>query len=478
MGYTDFVQDMSADLYGDGLWFINKTTNRLIHLNGVGTETVGFVLKNAKAVCSDIDGGCWVFETSEKKVLKYNNSGDLLSSNTLNINIDVMKSDFYGGFWCSGAEGVFRFNGSGGMVVSNTALQGYNRMWAGRRSIVLQSLPSNYDGYTNNFDRTPIIILDTVTGNLKKTIYLDEYTNVGIPTFFTLDYTEDTTIEFPTRQDQVWGENGSLVWKEVNINGELLPRNRYYRAKISLEPNSTILLHDTFVDGSNWQHISGDAEDYSLGYLKQQGAGNVVKTRTIQQFQLGDCWEMSFKFKRLGVTTYIRPVYISDSNMLYCTIYDSGISSYIDFYVIYNGVTTSLYKAIFSSTFHIFNFATIWQNIKIFRSGPVVGIKTWSELEVEPKSFDWTCNFGDKIQTSGYFEVYHYGATYTYFDDLKIIKNIFSPFVENIKIGSVVELDNIQPNAHKDIFVKSACYSTGDEDSYISNILVSQREIA
>lgn len=227
-GGLDFVADMSASLYEGGLWFINSLENTLTYLDASVASVVSVVLSSPQYVSANSDGGCWVMDISDRKAYRYNINGVLVDTvDDLEATLGKMCNDNDDGFWYIGDNKVHHVNSGG---IKDATVDVVYSPYA---------VIATWDGLISYS-----IISDTIEhivgGAIVKT-YTWEYGNgyTGIPGVFSYKYNDfinnplGVTDTFPLSYDNVWGDSGTLEWKEVKKDGYFLPKEKYQQVEVT-----------------------------------------------------------------------------------------------------------------------------------------------------------------------------------------------------------------------------------------------------
>jgi len=77
---TDFFYYGAPELDGPGLWYTNSTENVLYKLSWNGVVVQQIPLNTPRWVCPTMDNGCWVNDTSEVTLARYDEDGNLVKT--------------------------------------------------------------------------------------------------------------------------------------------------------------------------------------------------------------------------------------------------------------------------------------------------------------------------------------------------------------------------------------------------------------
>lgn len=247
-GY-DFVQDLAAEMNGTGVWYTDKVIKSLIHLDIDGNGLSTAALYSPYSVCGTSDNGCWVSDTLDHKVRRYNYSGVLVK--TVNIGVDATSivTDYNDGFWYLAGRNIGHVSSNGTILVSGIEIM------VGADSS-LMPIEGGCAIWSNTYDW--VKFLDE-NGSVYKT-----YALPNAPTYSPciLSISHDRFIEgraldiLPVSYDPVWSDDSLptyLSWKEVKKDGYFLPKLKYHQARITLRNNdgvSTPLLQSIGISPS------------------------------------------------------------------------------------------------------------------------------------------------------------------------------------------------------------------------------------
>ena len=232
--------DIAVEEDGNGVWYVDLATNRLVHLDGDGNSLNSISIYNTAGICSASNNGCWVISTNYNgsyAALRYNSEGVLAQTVTLRDYAYRLASDYDGGFYYfvsnSTSPNVFHVMSNGTEDMTAT-VNDPTRLKGCKVGVVVRSQLSANCKYV---DRSTGTITATLVPN-----YNNGWNNH--PAIFYWD--NDTHKEFrddygstilPLSYDPVWGNNAD--WVEVPKNGWFLPKRRYHRAEITLQSRSS-----------------------------------------------------------------------------------------------------------------------------------------------------------------------------------------------------------------------------------------------
>ena len=222
-GYTDFVADMEVELNGTGLWYTEKDTNNLVHLDSSGSILGTTTMLSAGSVASTSDNGCWALDINNKQAFAFDCESIPLtavnlvrppSANTGN-SMDTDRDD---GFWYYSDDGYV------------CHVDKYGKLGADIQTSLVVTKVTGGDG----------IVMVYSSSEKKFEIYNTQGTFLGSNVasgymchFPTLLHSVDNAVN-PQYYDPVWGENGSLEWNVVKNNGYFLPKTAYHQVRLTL----------------------------------------------------------------------------------------------------------------------------------------------------------------------------------------------------------------------------------------------------
>jgi len=227
---TDFVYDLAAEMDGDGVWYTNQIYDTVEHRDSDGTLLHQISLNQPRAICGTLNNGCWVIDNTDDKAYRYNSSGSLVQTVTLDRDADRMTSDMNDGFWYLEGNHVYHVTSAGVEDIDVELLQP-TKIKGGYDGCIVWSENQDYVKYIDS------------NGNVVRT-----FTDPGgnddtlLPDLFSfrhddmVDFQETTNI-IPASYDPVWGTGGSLSWKEVRKDGYFLPKDEYHQVEITLRNN-------------------------------------------------------------------------------------------------------------------------------------------------------------------------------------------------------------------------------------------------
>jgi len=219
-----YVQDFCI---GDDLtvWYIHSGFYQLRHCDRYFNELNTITLTTPYALEPDQEGGVWVIYNNRMGIIKYNKSYNIELTLSFNEPVSKISSDKDGGLWVI-QDLLLKYFSKDGTIVKKFMLTNYiTWMSAGYKSCFL---------YTNSlkigyFFRYP--------DGLIKEILFDE--TQFLPILFFCHTYEDELLSkkdyLPVSYDPNWGTNGTIEWKDVQVNGYYLPKNKYHQLKITLK---------------------------------------------------------------------------------------------------------------------------------------------------------------------------------------------------------------------------------------------------
>lgn len=257
---THFISGLASALTGDSVWYVDRETKSLIHLEAGGGTTTSTDLINPKDVAATSSDGCWA--NDGKVVTNYDYFGNVLQSVIMPANVHIMCHDWDDGFWCICTNGVLYNVDSGGSILSSN-YTGYTpedtKSWTPysgpsitTRVMILR--PSSdrvyvYKQYANtveSFFKVPGTLPVSYTLPQPTGTYAAYYYNIMPDVFYldgdnyaSVDYGEifatDSTVTtlFPPPSDPIWGTDGSLEWKTMGRDNNFLSKESFQQIKVS-----------------------------------------------------------------------------------------------------------------------------------------------------------------------------------------------------------------------------------------------------
>lgn len=228
---SDFLYDLSVDWEGDGVWYTNKNTNQIIHLNSAGTVLKTINQRQPRALCTNQDGTIWVNDTSDSKIRKFNSDGTIALEVTVDQTLNRIKTDFSNGFWGynGSVDNVYHYN-SNGVKDVDVHFGRIDRINTSHEGCTVLDENANYF-YFVNFQGATYRSKSHVEGS-------------ECPAMFSMTYDKDIEWSLdviPASYDPVWGTGaGSLEWNEVRKDGYFLPKVRFHREEITLRGDAVV----------------------------------------------------------------------------------------------------------------------------------------------------------------------------------------------------------------------------------------------
>lgn len=231
---TDFLYDLAVEMNGDGVWYTNQLDDLVIHKDLDGTTLHTIYLTEPRAICGTSDNGCWVIDNSDRKAYRYNSSGSLVKTVTLNRTAIRMCSDMVDGFWYISGDyydnHVYHVT-SGGKENVDVDVSQPTKIKGGYNGCIVWSESNDWVKY-----------IDKNSGAVMRTFSIPGITITGYPALFSFNFIEFQDVEgfIPLSYDPVWKPNGSLKWKEIKKDGYFLPKTRYHQVEVTLRNNDGI----------------------------------------------------------------------------------------------------------------------------------------------------------------------------------------------------------------------------------------------
>ena len=239
-GYVDFVADFAVELNGTGIWYTDKTTNNLIHLDSAGGVIGTVSMPSVGGVASTSDNGCWALDINNKQAFAFDYEStpltvvNLVRSPTVNT-INRMDTDRDDGFWYYSDDGyICHVDKYGKLGVEIQTSLVVTKVTGGDDIVMFYSSSERKFEVYNT--------LGVFFGS--KTI-----SNSCVCFFPTLMHSVDGVVN-PQSYDPVWGENGSLGWNIVKNDGYFLPKTTYHQVRLTLrtyDVEKTPIVHNVVV---------------------------------------------------------------------------------------------------------------------------------------------------------------------------------------------------------------------------------------
>lgn len=234
-GY-DFIIDMSVETDGDGLWYVESSSYSVVHIDSVGAVISSVVLNSPTNIAATSGGGCWVFDSGDVKFYKLSSDGTTQRSVSSGYNsIGYMVPDNADGFWYTHNSSLLHRNSSGVKDIEVVVGDSITSLRAGFSGCAVYSFSGAWvkwvDKESGNISRNYDVsmlsdISDVFIGVMKMNYYSYKKFHINYDLY-------------PRIEDPVWGVGGSLGWKEVNVNGYFLPKNKYHQVEYTLHTNSS-----------------------------------------------------------------------------------------------------------------------------------------------------------------------------------------------------------------------------------------------
>lgn len=216
------VIDFSVEFNGAGVWYIDNAL--LEHMDEDGDELHNSIaLNDPMFLCRTNDNGVWVFDYNETTYAKrYDEDGELVKSFTLGNSIDEVSPDDNNGFWYRRGNYIYHVNSDGSQSLK-IHISGTSCICAGNDGCIVWSEDNDEINYVDN--------------ELKVITRTFNMSSSGPPVFISHDYDDD--IEYcsdliPISYDPVWGDSGSLEWREVSHSGHYLWKHLYHQIELTL----------------------------------------------------------------------------------------------------------------------------------------------------------------------------------------------------------------------------------------------------
>lgn len=234
-GY-DFCDDLAVEIDGEGVWYVNNSGSALVHLDSVGTSLASVILPSPVCVASISNGGCWVFDTSNRAFYKYSSDGTLLQTKNVDHSANIMTTDYEDGFWYFAVGNLYHVNSLGITTLSVNV------------GADVSHVKSGYGGCAV-YSGTGLFIkwVDKDTATVARTFDISALSGTykSFPGVFPIKYSSYKELNmdgavYPRSDDVVWGTSGSLEWKEVVKDGYFLPKVNYHQVELTLHSVSGV----------------------------------------------------------------------------------------------------------------------------------------------------------------------------------------------------------------------------------------------
>lgn len=226
----DFCRGVVVEIDGEGVWYINITSESIVHLDSDGSVLASVALSSPLCIASASSGACWVFDSDDRKFYKYDSIGNLLKSKSVDHTATLMTTDYEEGFWYLASGYLYHVNEAGVTTTKVNVGSDVYRLKSGYGGCAAYSKDSFFVKWVNK-GATNVYRNFDLSG-------LSSY-STSFPGVFPINYNSYKTMHlsgnlFPRLDDPVWGNNGTLKWKEVSKDGYFLPKTNYHQAQIKL----------------------------------------------------------------------------------------------------------------------------------------------------------------------------------------------------------------------------------------------------
>lgn len=262
------VTGFSVEYDGDGVWYVDRSQYKIIHLSGSHVE-IGSTLTipTPYAIAASANETCWVSDSVDLKLYKLDSECNIIKTISTDVAITTMARDYEGGFYCydSTAEGnIYHYDIDGNMD-----------MYIKQRYIVgIKGCP--YGCILYDTTNIKVYYVDRLTSTIQHTISLPTHQYHSYPDIFWTDLEHAQADReplgsnyIPHSADSVWGSSGNLPWIEVP-KGSFLPKDRYQQTRLTLQSrysNKNPEVHAIVIPKP--VKITGiQAQDYQDVYVK------------------------------------------------------------------------------------------------------------------------------------------------------------------------------------------------------------------
>jgi len=227
----DFLYDLATEYNGRGCWYTNSIDDTLVHMNSDCTKINTIIMNSPRSVARTTDGGCWVHDTEDEKVYRYDWSGNRIKTFDLPYNamyqthgLSFIIDDRRDGFWYRHGDIIRHVTSAGAVDVGPVTVVDSNQMFGSPIGCFVHSSDDNKMYWIN------------MNGGIESYHSMPGGESTIISGFY---YGYDEFEEFkehyiPVSYDPVWGTGGSLEWQEVRKDGYFLPKTQYHQAEITL----------------------------------------------------------------------------------------------------------------------------------------------------------------------------------------------------------------------------------------------------
>jgi hypothetical protein len=254
------LYDMSAEMDGDGVWYIDSTDGLVVHLDEDCASLGTIVLDDPRAICGKLDNGCWVIDNGDQKAYEYSSAGVLLGTVTLGRDGDHMSSDLNDGFYYISGSYVYHVTSAGVEDMDIYIGSNLDRVYGGHEGCIVSNSTNRWVKY-----------IDKSTGTVTRTWDVSARTTaIRYPALRSIKYDDYrdfkfTTGAFPASYDPVWGTNGTADWLEVRKDGYFLPKDTYHQVEITVR-NAAILEQVVLAPAIKIQDIP--RQSYKYMYIR------------------------------------------------------------------------------------------------------------------------------------------------------------------------------------------------------------------
>jgi hypothetical protein len=231
MGGVDFCYTGEAELNGDGVWYCDHSSNMVVHLDYACATITNIILPKPRSLCGTLDNGCWVIDNTDLYARRYDYSGNLINQIYLGRTSVFMCHDYADGFWYISGNYVYHVTENGvedlvAYVLGPTCVSPTHDGCV----VLRQNYTTTYNVWLYFIDYA----MGTITRSRNVANQGQYQYRLGVRSIDTgAAIKHHTTYSiFPAPYDPVWGDAGSLAWKEVAKDGYMLPKVKFHQVYV------------------------------------------------------------------------------------------------------------------------------------------------------------------------------------------------------------------------------------------------------
>lgn len=230
----DFVYDMTTEFTLGGCWYTNSIDDTLVHMSMNGTKLDIIPMANPRNICRTTDNGCWVYDSSDKKVYRYDYSGDVISTFILpyeltygDSGLTTISDDRQDGFWYLYDVLLYHVTSEGIADVGPVTLSNPSKIYGTQTGCLIHSI-SNTTLYWVNMNGVVAY---------SRAIPDDSSPIVGMLYYGYDEFVVSKQALLPASYDTTWS---NLAWNEVRKDGYYLPKTKYHQVDVKLWNSATL----------------------------------------------------------------------------------------------------------------------------------------------------------------------------------------------------------------------------------------------